>query len=419
MLLLNISDIHFRHPFCNSAMDPEKPYRTRLVQDARAMTQNLGAVDAILVGGDIAFRGAEEEYTAAWEWLKELADAVKCPPQRIYVVPRNVQSAIANATNKERELHDQFHDPEAGRSLLAPIGPYNEFAARFNCQIFAPERLFWHQDLELDECTILRIYGLTSTLLSGGGNRDEAPNRLYLSPLQTVLNPEDGVVNLVMCHHPPDWFIDGDDVDDAFVGRAAIHILGHKHRQRIRQDTGFVRFSAGAVNPDRQELGWDPGYNLIRLSTSVENGERSLNVEGHLRSWQTNPEMFRPKMASREVDVFRHKLRIYGSTSRRTMAMGAGTGAPSRTIDCDEPACSSESVLVEKAMSDEKTRNLVFRFWDLASSERREIATELGLLQDEEIRLPEAERYGRALVRASERGLLERVADEIEKKERH
>ncbi len=99
--------------------------------------------------------------------------------------------------------------------------------------------------------------------------------------------------------------------------------------------------------------------------------------------------------------------------------MGAGTGAPSRTIDCDEPACSSESVLVEKAMSDEKTRNLVFRFWDLASSERREIATELGLLQDEEIRLPEAERYGRALVRASERGLLERVADEIEKKERH
>jgi hypothetical protein len=69
-------------------------------------------------------------------------------------------------------------------------------------------------------------------------------------------------------------------------------------------------------------------------------------------------------------------------------------------------------------MSDERTRNLVLRFWELASSERREIATELGLLENEEIRLPEAERYGRALGRAGERGLLDRVADEIEKREK-
>ena len=70
-------------------------------------------------------------------------------------------------------------------------------------------------------------------------------------------------------------------------------------------------------------------------------------------------------------------------------------------------------------MSDERTRNLVLRFWDLASSERRQIAMELELLENEEIRLPEAERYGRALARAGERGLLKKVADEIEKREQH
>ncbi len=69
-------------------------------------------------------------------------------------------------------------------------------------------------------------------------------------------------------------------------------------------------------------------------------------------------------------------------------------------------------------MIDERTRNLVLRFWELASSERREIAVALGLLEDEEIRLPEPERYGRALMRAGERGLLNSVANEIEKREK-
>ena len=57
MLLMHVSDIHFRAPDCvDPALDPDRPYRTRMVQDARARTQILGAVDAILVGGDIAFK---------------------------------------------------------------------------------------------------------------------------------------------------------------------------------------------------------------------------------------------------------------------------------------------------------------------------------------------------------------------------
>ena len=53
-------------------------------------------------------------------------------------------------------------------------------------------------------------------------------------------------------------------------------------------------------------------------------------------------------------------------------------------------------------MSTERTRNLVLRFWSLASSERREIALALGLIEMKDMELPEAERYGRALMRAGE-----------------
>lgn len=437
MLLLNVSDIHFRHPICNSEMDPDRPFRTRLIQDVRARTAELGPVDAILVSGDIAFAGLREEYEAAYAWLVELARTSGCPLERVYVIPgnhdvhrptaggvsvRNVHRAITRAPDersRERELREQFHHPDTGRALLEPIAEYNKFAARFSCQVYTPDRLYWHQDLPLDEHTTLRIYGLTSTLLSGAEGRDDGRLGLYLSPLQTVLDPIDGVVNLVMCHHPPDWLMDQDPVEDAVCGRAALHFFGHKHRQRIHMDRHFVRFSAGAVNPDRYEAGWEPGYNLVKLTVTYEGNRRFLTVEGHLRVWQTNPELFKARMAAEGEAVYRHRIQL----SDRSMAVLQGEVPQAMSLSTassivDAPEVGTAAAERETMMSDRDTRNLVLRFWDLSSSQRREIALELNLLaQDEIIRLPEPERYGRALSRAGERGLLDRVAEEIEKRE--
>ena len=418
-------------------MDPDRPFRTRLIQDARSRVATLGPVDAILVGGDIAFAGQPEEYDAAYAWLTELANACGCPLERIYVIPgnhdvnrtrakdtgvRNVHRAIANAsaTAREYELHDQFRHPDTGRALLEPIAAYNAFAARFSCQVYTPDKLFWYQDLRLDDQTVLRIYGLTSTLLSGANGENDRKLGLYLSPLQTVLDPIDGVVNLVLCHHPPDWLMDQDAVEDAVCGRAMLHFFGHKHRQRIHRDPHYVRFSAGAVNPDRHESGWEPGYNLVKLSVVYESGHRYLDIEGHLRVWQTNPDLFRAKMASDTESIYRHRMQLPDApfvippSQVVQTASSLSTASTSDASDAPPPGAERDTT-----MSDRDTRNLVLRFWDLSSSQRREIALELDLLLQEEIaQLPEPERYGRALNRAGERGLLERVAEEIERRER-
>jgi 3',5'-cyclic AMP phosphodiesterase CpdA len=313
MLLLHISDIHFRAPDCvNPDLDPDRPYRTRMVQDARARIGQLGPVDALLIGGDVAFKGDPQEYAAALVWFKELADACGCPLERVFVIPgnhdvdrsvigrspavRNAQAAIMRADphRRERELRTQFGDPDTGRALLAPLAAYNDFAKLFSCQIYSPEHLYWKQDLPLEGGVHLRIYGLTSALLSGAGGQDDTRESLYLSPLQTVLDPVDDVVNLVMCHHPPDWFMDQDEVSDAICGRAAIHLFGHKHRQRLAKDDSYIRFSAGAVNPDRYEAGWLPGYNLIDVRVLGEGRHRMLAIEAHLLQWQANPDQYRP-----------------------------------------------------------------------------------------------------------------------------
>lgn len=428
MLLLHISDIHFRAPDCmNPALDADRPYRTRMVQDARARSGELGPVGAILIGGDIAFQGDPQEYQAAFTWFNELAEACGCPLERVFVIPgnhdvdrgiishspgtRNAQQAIARAAShrRERELRTQFSDADTGRALLAPLAAYNGFAKLFSCQVYPPEHLYWKQDLPLEGGVHLRIHGLTSTLLSGAGGQDDTRESLYLSPLQTTLDPVDDVVNLVLCHHPPDWFMDQDDVDGAICARAAIHLFGHKHRQRVTQDPNYIRFAAGAVNPDRYEIGWRPGYNLIRLQVTGTGADRALKVEAHLLEWQSNPEQYRPVLTRQGEPVFRHGIMIPGRTQAR-----APHDAPEPAATADSGTAASEADAdVEAAMSNEGTRNLIFRFWNLTVSQRREISLSLGLIDEEELYLPEPERYGRALLRAGERGLLDALAREI------
>jgi hypothetical protein len=67
------------------------------------------------------------------------------------------------------------------------------------------------------------------------------------------------------------------------------------------------------------------------------------------------------------------------------------------------------------ATGDLLTRKLVLKWWQLPMDARREIALDLGLISDDEIKLPEAERYGRALLRAGQRNMLEKLKGEIEK----
>lgn len=427
MLLMHISDIHFRVPDCvNPALDPERPYRTRMLQDARARTETFGSVDAILIGGDIAFKGHPQEYEAALSWFKELADAVGCPHERLFVIPgnhdvdrevitrspstRNVQQAIAQAEtgSRERELRTQFNDSDAARALLAPLVAYNDFAKFFNCQVYPPDHLYWKQDIPLEGGVHLRIHGLTSTLLSGADGMDSNPGKLYLSPLQTVLDPVDDVVNLVLCHHPPDWFLDNDLVDETICSRAIIHLFGHKHRQRVTQEAHYMRFAAGAVNPDRNEHNWKPGYNLIRLAIAGSGPSRTIEIEAQVLEWQANPELYRLVQTRRGEDVFRHRISIPGRVPKAETTI-----MPSAVTRNEPEVVNTAEADVEATMSTENTRNLIFRFWNLTGSQRREITLKLKLITEDELKLAEPERYGRAILRAGERGQLDALAHEI------
>ncbi|WP_122425541.1 metallophosphoesterase [Pseudomonas viridiflava] len=436
MLMLHISDIHFKSPEClQPEMDPDYSIRTRMMRDLQDQVKKLGNVGAILIGGDIAYRAAPSEYQTAQTWIEQLADISGCPKERIFVVPgnhdvdrgvikasvpiQNVQHAISSAPLQDREwrLRQQLGDAASGQLLLEAHAAYNAFAARFMCQIW-PSKPFWHQDIDLEDGVGLSIYGLTSTLLSGREGQDDNKERgLYLSPLQTALNPAPNTLNMVLCHHPIDWLEDGEAVEDVLNARAAFQVFGHKHKQRLIMDPSYVRFSAAAVNPSRGELPYSPGYNLIQLKVAGAGELRRVDVQVYQRRLQEVPEMFIAIQSPQRKDFFASSISVPEE--------GDLCGSSCDSVTAETPVdklqdhwTESQSMQdAEATMGEEDTRDLLYRFWNLSSSQRRQIAVSLSLLKQGEMKLPEPERYGRALIRAAQLDIMDKIAAEVAKLE--
>ena len=56
---------------------------------------------------------------------------------------------------------------------------------------------------------------------------------------------------------------------------------------------------------------------------------------------------------------------------------------------------------------------MAFRFWNLKFSQRSHILTDLNLLDEEHIKLPENERYRAAFKKANEMGIVEKLIEKV------
>ena len=80
MLILHLSDIHFRKMEVATKQDPNHHLRNELVRDIEATRGKIGTnPDVILISGDIAFAGDKDEYEFATKWLAELCEKIDAP----------------------------------------------------------------------------------------------------------------------------------------------------------------------------------------------------------------------------------------------------------------------------------------------------------------------------------------------------
>lgn len=422
MLLLHLSDLHFRRGEVGTAMDPNRHLRNELTRDAEQMCARLGTPGAILVSGDIAFAGDQAEYDFALSWLEDLCGRCGTTLANVFTVPGNhdvvravasrpvIQSlhrdikAAANDVAVDSLLRGFLSDAEAGRLLYESIGPYNFFAQQFFCDLLPPQRTIAKRELALNDGSGLRLCGLNSVFVSSAADKR---GDLFADPACLQIGTERGVENLIMSHHPYTWLRNGDALRDHLNDVARIQLFGHDHTNRIEMHRDYVRLAASAAHPDRAAAGWEPGYNLIQLEVLGAGTDRTLAVRTHVRVWQTAPGRFRAKM-DKGSEVFEHTIKLDGWEGPAP-APEPATAPPLETAATGD----GRSAGASGSDSMDTLRDISVRFFKLSLSQKLAIAGKLDLLEDQDINQPDFERFRRVFTRARDRGLVEQLDREV------
>jgi len=420
MLILHLSDIHFKNGEAGSPMDQDHHVRTVLLRDLRQQCETIGATpDVVLVSGDIAYAGAAEEYDFAQKWLEEVCKTAGCDTSTIMVIPGNhdVQQTITKkhlvqaihneikATADPKllpgKLTQLLNEEDSRDWLYRSIENYNDFATQYFCDLLPPDRTTVERRFELNDGSTLCITGLNSAFVSSQNDKEKS---LYVDPSAHRITHEDGVTHVVMCHHPYNWLANGQQLEDHLNVVSKIQIFGHEHTNRVVLGRDWIRVAASAAHPDRREDGWEPGYNLLELSVDTEGNSRTLDIKAHIRVWQNRPTQFVPKMDG-AVDHFSQSISLEAWTAPQT---------PSKSNHVAEESEVPDGMVIEEDASMTSLRTLSIRYFKLTFSKKLEIAGSLELFEEDDTKLPDHERFRRVLLRARERNLLDELKAAID-----
>ncbi len=419
VLILHISDLHLRDGVAGSSQDPDAHLRQALVADAVASCEHIGQKpDLIAISGDIAFAGTESEYRYATDWLRQLTSRLGMQLSQVFTIPGNhdvvrstTKQALVQLLHKEIQrttamtsdavISGFLKDASSGPLLYKSIEPYNEFAAQFLCSLYPPDRTSCERRLPFTSGWTVRFVGVNSTFVSGENDHERD---LFVDIAAKQILAEPGTVNVVLCHHPYSWLANGDVFADHLAVVSQLHLFGHVHTNRVELNRDFVRVAASAAHPDRQEHGWEPGYNLIELNLRGSKESPKLQVRVHVRVWQERPAQFRAKQDKNRAEVFEQEIALDVFSSAIADAQPVSPEQETRDVAIGIPA---EDVM-------ESLRNISLRFFSLTASQRSLLAGKLNLVEEFDKDLPEFERTRKILLRAKEQELLGTLTREMD-----
>jgi predicted MPP superfamily phosphohydrolase len=402
---VHLSDIHFSPRDDLSQFDVDQQIRRALLEDLELKPADGEDYDGLLITGDIAFAGKPDDYQKAQAWLNEVYERTGTAAANTYTVPGNhdVDRSYVEPEFPLFASHSQLRavaDPVVWRdviskqlqrdplhSMLAPLTSYNDFAQGYDCRTQS-DRLAWNQifNKKLDDGRLIRLHGLNSAFLS---DRADAPGNLLVSEFQTAhFAHEAGVINVVLCHHPPEWLMPSDKVHvrNALGTFASIALFGHEHSTRIVPDGKQVQLFAGAVQPSRRDPGdWLPTYHIVQLRVAPSDTEPKLVVRIHTREYNKDSFKFRPRRNEREETVEQHQVAI------PVWKVPVQEPTISITPDGESEVSSPTRTGAMPAMPTPKEnaqRELLVNFFRLGTPDRYAAANEAGLLQDGDDALP-------------------------------
>jgi predicted phosphodiesterase len=421
--ILHLSDIHFCCPK-NDGFDIDDDLRKEIEFDLDNLVEKFGSVDLILIGGDIAFSGTVDEFDKADKWLRSITTKINCPIENVLTVPGNhdvnrndIGGMCSEAQLKFKKQTDRpnldsllkrySEDKQSLGVLLQHLNNYQDFAVKYGVVYDETNQLYWQKDVPVGPY-VMRIRGVNSAIASNSTDNGK-DSLLFLGSMQSTLSREAGMFYLFLCHHPPDWLIDGTSVDTDLNARARIQLFGHKHTFKVEVEQGCLRLSAGAVHPSRKELNWEPRYNVLE----IEANEGKVNVNVWKRVWDDGTKKFKADHPS-HVEYDTHVLYL-DDVEKRVLNI-KNDAKPITTSSENEETMSESEIETIDPHKPSPLRKLGFFFLKLPYSEKTTIAISLSLLEEKDKAMNEVERSKAYFARAKEQNLLHDLWEHVASK---
>jgi predicted phosphodiesterase len=319
---LHISDIHFGHG--DQAHRWSQHHLTdALLADLKSSFEDdptesrhdaVPRPDAVLVTGDVAFKGAADEYDLAKNWLLKLAETAGLTNRDIFLIPGNHD--IQRTQTGERQAFRLIRDLRERGDLLDPalediadriivtrrLENYLRFASDFApaCLdvVSEPEQwLFWSHHIQPRPDVNVRIHllGLNSAMLCND-DKDKGKLQLGAKQLETLSAAKPlHEVRIVLTHHPLEELIDATTEHVVSIRTTAdIHLFGHVHNPvfqltRYGATEDAVRIVAGAIHGD-------PGNReeAYHFASIIQMDDGNLELRVWPRRWVPEQNGFAP-----------------------------------------------------------------------------------------------------------------------------
>lgn len=321
-IFVHVSDIHFGQEK-DDRVHIHRDVKAQLIADAKDVVAGIadGTPSGILVTGDIAHSGTSAEYEEAGKWLDELASNIGVGIDCVQMVPGNHDIDQTKLSFSGRRILDHIREggaseyesilnnPTDRAALFKRFEDYGRFSIGYNCALNDEGAFESGMQITLAPGRSIRFIRFNSSLLSDGKERDEQPE-LIIGARQFTIPLTAGVENVVLVHHPLNWYKDQETVQNYIRHRARVFISGHEHNPKIIVDNvepgcDVMLLAAGATVPYKSSATYNFTYNIIEFAWDEETD--GLSVTMHPRAWNAQRTRF-------EADV--ERLQGAGSNFR-------------------------------------------------------------------------------------------------------
>ena len=320
---LQISDIHFTDVTGND--DDYKLMKGKFLEDIGVCKGLMGKVDRILICGDIAFAGTDNQYKEARTFINKICEKTEC--EDLLLVPGNhdkkwdvykrarmmMRDSLLKGKSTKLLLESKVNEPMAIGILLAPFKQYYKLALDNTCisdmaltaagfpesdqemdkmpKFKSSDALYWTKNLGDLKGYSVYIHGSNTSLLSdqddGESKNLKNGKHLQVLPLQAYnVVGELNEIHIIMLHHPMSEIIDGKDIGKDLDNRFQLQFFGHAHKQSSSDD-GVIKIYSGAFQPEEEKdkSEYFPVYNIIEMDVVEEGGKPFLKVDVYSRKW--------------------------------------------------------------------------------------------------------------------------------------